>query len=63
MDKLRVRHLVKPGRYDPRSDLDLTYEIDPYKREVLSSILEDELEDSLNELERTLKKHSSDLDV
>ena len=63
MDKRRVRYLVKPGISDPRSEFDLVYEVDSSKREILSCILENELDDSLNELERILKKQNDDLDI
>jgi len=58
MEKVRVRHLVKSGRRHLMSDLELTYEVDPFNRELLSCMLEDELESSLNELEMSLKKNS-----
>ena len=51
MEKVRVRHLIKPGKSDDRSKLDLTYEVDPFNRELLSHILEFELETSLVVLE------------
>ena len=61
MEKVRVRHLVKPARKDIMSDLELTYEVDPFNRELLSCMLEDELEYSLNELECSLKKNSKSM--
>lgn len=63
MDKVRVRHLVKPGNTDLRSMVEPTFEVDPLDREVLSRAIECELEDSLDELERTLKKRNPLFDL
>ena len=63
MDKVMVRHLVQPGKSEVRSRLDLTYEVDPFNRELLSHILEFELESSLDELEKSLEKDSKLLEI
>lgn len=62
MEKVRVRHVIKPGKIESRNDMDLPYEVDSSNRELLSVILEKKLESSLNELEKALKKTSVNLD-
>ncbi len=63
MEKVWVRHLVKPGKSEDRSKLDLTYEVDPFNRELLSHILEYELENAIDELEKSLEKDSKLLEI
>jgi hypothetical protein len=56
MKKVRVRYVVKPRSIDPGPVMDHSYEMDLSKREFLSQCLERKLEDSLNDLERVLKR-------
>ena len=63
MEKVRVRYVIKPGKVNPDRSLDRSYEFDPDRREYLSQHLEKKLENSLNELEKALKKTNLDLDI
>jgi len=63
MEKVRVRYVVKPGKMDPATHFDDSYEVDHSKREIVSNVLEKKLDDSLKELERALKKASANLDA
>jgi hypothetical protein len=56
MEKVRVRYVVKSGKTDPGIEFDHNYDLDPLKRENISLMLEKQLDISLNELERNLKK-------
>jgi hypothetical protein len=57
MEKVRVRRVIKPRDEEELSQLEHSYEIDLFNRERISNFLEYEIENSLKELEKNLKKN------